>query len=238
MPLNQERLNELSAFLNNGGQIQQGAVGYSPKDFWNMITCEGNIQFVHFTIGISNPEPNWWTQKNDRATVIQIVANPDVPFIEKLIVIFAWGNMPVDNAIQYFAFIHNYREYLESILDINKRTNRTEIYRKIRELGMIHIGPPFYTKLIYFFMKARTNNNTHVGYIMDSVISKSVNYLNNKNIVHFSSGAVAQKNTPETYKIFCNSIEEIAKQLGLTPEETEILMLDKKHRSWRKIIND
>jgi hypothetical protein len=96
------------------------------------------------------------------------------------------------------------------------------------------MGPAYYTKLICF-----TNRNLG-GYIMDQWTAKSINLLTNSNLVSLTSGGlVSDSNDCNTYEMFCNYIEELAKHTKLSPLDTEEALFSyggKKKGYWRNTI--
>jgi hypothetical protein len=78
------------------------------------------------------------------------------------------------------------------------------------------LGVSFFTKLICFI-----NPNLN-GYILDQWTGKSVNLLFDDQLIAITNyGWINDNNTPETYELFCQRIEEIALILGCTPLEAE-----------------
>ena len=105
-----------------------------------------------------------------------------------------------------------------------------QIWRGGKPLGM---GAAYFTKLIFFCVPG------HRGYIMDQWTSKSINLLRKTPLVHLISGHVSKKNGKEVYAQFCNLVDEIAEELGVTGEHIEVAMFSKGGRrkaAWRRYV--
>lgn len=107
-----------------------------------------------------------------------------------------------------------------------------QIWSKSKPLGM---GAAYFTKIIFFC--GREPN----GYIMDQWTSKSINLILGYDLVHLYNGFVTKKNTVDSYKLFCEAVESIANDMGVTGEAVELAMFSHGGRSkhpWRQYVVD
>ena len=111
------------------------------------------------------------------------------------------------------------------------------------------MGPPYYTKLIYFL-------GDHSGLILDQWTARSINKLCDEQVIKLTrnkngSMAVRQSNGPKHYKIYLEIVEELRAELKLDtlPETEELIFscsdlqgknrLGQYHRicsAWRKYV--
>ena len=95
--------------------------------------------------------------------------------------------------------------------------SRKDSYNLFRGKGRIpHLGPSFFTKLIYFFSPVKT------FYIMDQWTGKSINLLTGQHVVRVN-GAADAANKGGNYQAFCEEVDRLAAALpepGVHSEES------------------
>lgn len=145
----------------------------------------------------------------------------------------AWGRMNR----RHGAAAWEHREgFLPIIREMrNAKLTRGDAYRQFYSLGTIPgMGPAYYTKLIYFSLPSND------GYIMDQWTGKSVSLLTNGRYPKVINGWISRdKNSPEVYESFCNTIDSIGALLNKSGEEIEERMFSsggRKKGSWRQYL--
>lgn len=132
-----------------------------------------------------------------------------------VIEIFAWGGMRMDHARMVLPCIENYQDICKDLLC--SKLNSDDAYKNFHDAhhsGMFKgMGPPFYTKLIYFL-------GDHSGLILDQWTARSINKLCDKPVIKLTrnkngSMAVRQSNGPKHYKIYLEIVEELRAELKL-----------------------
>ena len=143
-----------------------------------------------------------------------------------VIEIFAWGGMGVGakNARMVLPCIDNYQEICKDLLC--SKLDPVEAYKNFYDAhhsGMFKgMGPPFYTKLIYFL-------GDQTGLILDQWTARSINIFCDEEeaVIKLkrNNDAVCQSNGPERYKRYLEIVEELRAELKLdTLPETEKLI--------------
>ena len=224
-------------FVEKNNNLIQGSIGYAPRGFWSKIQCEGGISFkgVVFNSNVLSKE------KLNRESLIKIVNNNNTEFIVKIISIFAWGQMKVENAVIFFGYYNKYYKELEKILTDRKK-NRIEIYDAILKLDLKNCKPAYFTKLIFFF----TSETNYPGYIMDQWTAKSINMIMGQTLVTLDNngtGYVTIRNDKQVYKAFCHKVENLAKDTCYNGSQIEQYLFDKGGRKkeigeWRKYVKE
>ncbi|WP_445956533.1 8-oxoguanine DNA glycosylase OGG fold protein [Yeosuana sp.] len=206
-------------FVQQTPDLNQGAVGVSPRDFWKTIICDDGITFKGVEVEI-----NELSEKAlDRNEVLDILENKTTKFIIKIISIFAWGGMKVENGVMFFGHYNKYKNELEEILN-NKTKDRKDIYEHILELNLKNCQPAYFTKLIFFFTARRQNP----GYIMDQWTAKSINMITGDLLVKLDgSGIVKPSNKGASYERFCNEVESLAIDFKTDGAQIEQYLFDK-----------
>jgi hypothetical protein len=177
----------------------QESIGFIPFNFWKNVSCNQGIYFTDF---INVDSQNLPKIKLKREDVIKFVNSDIYSFEEKLIMIFAWGGMKIENAILFFGNYLNYGNALKEVL-CNNDLNREEKFNRINKLKLNNCKIAYFTKLIFFF----TANSKKPGYILDQWTAKSVNLLLNSKIVSLDAQGYVNKNDKSVYELYCNFIE-------------------------------
>lgn len=219
----------------------QGQIGLIPSVFWNNVTCNNGIFFNGFENINSQKLPK---NKLNREEVIEFVNGDLFSFEEKLILIFAWGGMKIENAIIFFGNYLNYGENLKKVL-CDRKINREEKFNKINNLNLKNCKTAYFTKLIFFF----TANDEKPGYILDQWTAKAVNLILCSNIIKLDSQGYVKKNDSKAYGFFCEFIESLFEEINksnhkiLNSKIIEEYLFDiggKKNSigKWRKYVKD
>ena len=164
-----------------------------------------------------------------------------------LLTIMAWGGMKCSHG----RMIWRYRDKLKPIVDHLRRGNMTRqvAYETLRNFRLnapgSGMGPAYYTKLIYFAAPM------HDGYIMDQWTASAVNILfdnGNRPVVWTSrsefrgrrTDTVSDRNTGDTYEIFCRSIEYLSDRIyEASAEDVEKRLFSRGGRfpgAWRQYV--
>lgn len=166
-----------------------------------------------------------------------------------IIEVFAWGGMQYNSA--RIALSCSYlSKYEEICRDLLSGMSAVDAYKKFYDAyhakQITHIGPAYYTKLIFFF-------GDQTGVIMDQWTARSINELfEEKTVTLESKEYVTPKNDLDVYKKFLEKCEILRKELGVeTLSEAEELIfsshdskIKKKHgranrricSAWRKYL--
>lgn len=89
------------------------------------------------------------------------------------------------------------------------------------------IGPPYFTKLLYFFLPAAN------CYIMDQHTGKSVGIMTGSKVVRMAGNAVSNQNKCGNYQAYCEEVDAMAGLLGVTGEQIEEMLMSKGgHHPW------
>lgn len=167
--------------------------------------------------------------------------------------ILGWGGMQRHHGRKLF----EQDAWLEIASAIHRgEHSRADAYDAFASLrangGLPGMGPAYFTKLIFFLMP-RTNPSRPVGYIMDQWTACSFNLLVGDPAAVMTDATlgwagpeqpsaqylVSDHNSGERYERFCRAIEELAVDLDLSPDETELLLLSEGGRSpypWREYV--
>lgn len=192
-------------FVQQTPDLNQGAVGVSPRDFWKTIICDGGITFKGVEVDSKELSEN----KLNREEVLDIIENKETNFIIKIISIFAWGKMKPENAVRFFGHYHKYKEALEKILT-NEEKERMDMFREIKKLKLKNCQSPYFTKLLFFF----TATSNKPGYIMDQWTAKSINMITGELLVKLDKdGYVTGSNKGGDYERFCSIIDDLANHM-------------------------
>jgi len=180
-------------------------------------------------------------ERINREDIFKLTNDKFVSDFELTILVLLWGGIRKSNLE---LFIEEKKKWTPLINEIrnSKKSNRKDVFKKFQELrknGSIKgVGIAFYTKLIYFLSKDRSN----VGYILDQWTAKSINLLfTPKEIKLYGSSFVSDKNDESNYERFCKKIEFLSKKLKCTPSEAEEMIFSyggRKRGEWRIYLND
>lgn len=131
--------------------------------------------------------------------------------------------------------------------------SRSEAYDAFAELrakgDLPGMGPAYFTKLIFFLMP----RSKPVGYIMDQWTACSINILLDDPAAIRTDATiswagpsklesqyvVSDHNSSDQYERFCGAVEDLARQLKLPPDATELLLLSeggRKPHPWREYV--
>lgn len=153
-----------------------------------------------------------------------------------LIAVLSWGGMRRDHGKRLF---ENLNYIIPIVEDLRKGVYKTrkeafEIFQNKRAEGLLPgLGIGYFTKLICFLAPELN------GYIMDQWVGKSINLLTGENIVSLTSNSwVNDKNTADSYELFCAKIDELAKELNCDGIEAEkkIFSVGNGKGNWRKYL--
>lgn len=189
--------------------------------------------------------------KLSRTELFDMAAKKSLPIDVICISILAWGGVHKKNIDDAFSCKDVWLPIAENIR--NGKLNRTQAYEAFYSLRQDHrlkgMGAAYYTKLIYFLMPK--TDEPH-GYIMDQWVACGVNLLAGRNVVlldtsyrwtapdnRLSTYIVSDANTAEHYEEYCNFIEGLADQVGISPDETEYCLMSEGGRvkqPWRNYV--
>ncbi len=96
-----------------------------------------------------------------------------------------------------------------------------------------HLGPSYFTKLIYFFRKEAD------AYIMDQWTGKSVNLLTGRKVLKLTVSSPLRSNTGKNYNDFCSEINTMADLLGFSGDHVEQMLFSRGYsppEPWRKYV--
>lgn len=160
--------------------------------------------------------------------------------------IIAWGGMNVAHGRLAWQSRHDICKIISDIR--NGNLSRYQAYQKFKEFRLnkpgCGMGPAYYTKLIFFA------DPLHNGYIMDQWTSLSINLLmcdGQTPMIDMITGTnrdrrfdwVSDSNTADTYENFCSAVEQLGKEIGQCPEETEMRLFSVGGRNpgeWRTYV--
>jgi len=173
-----------------------------------------------------------------RDAIRKICTDPNQDVLFGYICVMAWGGQNAGPQGKRHAVMawknHSFIELKLRALRSNTY-DRCQAYNTFRTAPIIPgLGPSFFTKLLYFF------SPTPDFYIMDQWTGRSVNLLTGEHIVRFDGSSPSSSNKGGNYQAFCEEIDELAKLLKLTGEETEQLLYDGGNRAavgtWRDYV--
>ncbi|MEZ5985998.1 MAG: hypothetical protein R3B94_08610 [Hyphomonas sp.] len=198
-----------------------------------------------------------------RTDVLGYVADPSFNTQTVAAAIMAWGGMHMEHRKALF---HSEDTRWARVCDrirngTLERKAAYEAFATLRSEGKLPgAGPAYFTKLIYFLLPAEIRAK-HAGYIMDQWASCSINLLTGREVVlmdqigHWVKSkrqtqaplqkrwtyVVSDLNTADNYEAFCGTMDTLGKALGLTPDETDRLVLSDarpKPAEWRQHVID
>lgn len=196
-----------------------------------------------------------------RSNLFEMAADSSIPTEALCWSVLAWGGMHGNN--RKTLVTRGNRSWIDEADAVRTRSlTRMEAYRRFSELkktgSMPGLGPAYYTKLIFFLMP-RGDGSSAPGYIMDQWVASAVNLLAVEQIVLMditrtwsasrrtgrldltSSFRVSDCNDEERYESYCQTVEEIARQIGRTPADTELALMSEggnKRQPWRQYVID
>ena len=188
-------------------------------------------------------------KKIDRDYLKQLCADTNFSAEQCFLSIMAWGGMKVPHGKLAWQAREGWIGIVGALRDgtLTRRDAYDRFWQFRKENPRCGMGPAFYTKLIFFA------HPQHDGYIMDQWTALSVNLLKDNGlgskIVQLTPGVfkkyrfdvVNDRNTPDDYEQFCQAIESIAKETGLTPEMVEERMFSQGGRNpgqWRQYVKN
>ncbi len=136
--------------------------------------------------------------------------------------VLAWGRMHQHHAVHALTSYQNFwkgivKDMLEQ--ELCRVGAYKQFHRLVNEKKLTHMGPAYFTKLIYF-LGSKQN-----GYIMDQWTAHSMNLL--RKCDGYRYYYVHTDNNESIYSAFCEDLEQLAEYLGKEPEETEKLIFSK-----------
>lgn len=164
-----------------------------------------------------------------RKDVCDLVADAKVDTLSVCLAIMAWGHMRPGHARAFFERRANWiglaSELRWSEMDRVTAYDRFARLRAADKLG--HVGPAYFTKLI-FFLTFASKKGRKPGLIMDQWTARSANFLAEKPFIKLTglgeSQWVDDRNTASNYECFCRLIEAIAARNGNDPAVVEMCM--------------
>lgn len=207
--------------LKNSHSENKLWTGHNPKAWWEQV--------------IKSECKNLPNEKLTRDQLRTLCRNKNISHPECFAAIMAWGGQNRKHGKILFS---RFNEIKGIVADMrNDRIDHLQAYQAFYEIWTdkksLGMGAAYFTKAIFFCIPESK------GYIMDQWTSKSVNLICNKEIIKLQNGWVTKKNNADTYKSFCFVVENVAKKIGLSSEETEIAMFSSgghKKAPWRKFL--
>jgi hypothetical protein len=156
--------------------------------------------------------------------------------------ILAWGGIRTKHAAMLFK--EKDKRWLDlcrqiAAGSIDRRTGFDRFAALRRNSGTQGMGAAYYTKLIYFLMP-RSNTALPIGYIMDQWVGCSINLLVQSPFIRIGSNfVVSDGNDGSIYERYCRTVEQVAQECALTPEELEMQLMSKggkRKASWRAFV--
>ena len=209
-------------------KIEEWGPRMSAKAFVDAVFREGHLPELKSNVSAVNDAD----EKASRCDVRKFVARKDATNLDKTLFVMAWGSMNIRNA-KYA--LESYGTYWETIVNnmLDGNICRDEAYKQfhclVKNGKLKGMGPAYFTKLIYFL------EPTHNGYIMDQWTARSMNLLrssdhckihliatnwtSNRKFRNFRVHSI--KNDVAIYSAFCEDLEDLARFLDMTPDETE-----------------
>jgi len=187
------------------------------------------------------PQEKFETSLNrrmNRYDLFDYCNNPNHDDLNVLVAVLSWGGMRRDhgrlllqNSDLILALVNNLRNG-----KYDSRELAFSIFQQHRENGQLPgLGIGYFTKLICFL-------SPHLnGYIMDQWVGKSINLLTGKELVNITSGHwVNDRNSAETYDIFCDHIDQLAILLNCSGYEAEkrIFSIGRGKGLWREYLKE
>lgn len=204
------------------GHLNQGEIGTNLLSWWNYVREEKPCNL-----------PN---NKLNRSEIKKICKHDSgYSEAECIAAVMAWGGQNRKHGKILFnrlseiePIVMQMRAGKISILEAYSAFD--QIWKSKEPLGM---GAAYFTKLIFFC------EPSHKGYIMDQWTSKSINLIMGNPVVDLNYGLVTKKNNADNYKLFCELIEKLALDNGISGEEAEIAIFSrggKKKAPWRHYV--
>lgn len=208
----------------------------------------------------ANKLPNRFVSRTD---VLGYVADASLNTQTVAAAIMAWGGMHMDHRkVLFHSKDISWVEVCDRIRNgMLERKAAYDSFAILRSEGKLPgAGPAYFSKLIYFLLPAEIRAK-HSGYIMDQWASCSINLLTGKEVVlmdqigHWAKSKrqkhatpqkrwtyiVSDHNTADEYEAFCCTMDTLGKELGLTPDETDRLVLSDARPNpakWRQHVID
>jgi hypothetical protein len=204
--------------------VPQGPVGAIPTQW------VAQFGLIGVPMG-AMPLPNFQlTRKQVRA----ICQNPANPVEYGYVCAMAWGGQGGRNGSRDVVAAWNNRAlWIPKLATLRtgglNRMQAFDLFSSSAGNAVRGIGPAYFTKLLYFFSPDLT------FYIMDQWTAKSMNLLNNFNLVRMSGNAVYYKNKGGNYQAFCEDIDSIAQILGVSGAQIEEHLFSRGNRAGRGI---
>lgn len=209
-------------FFEKSLSYNQSWIGNDVKRWWDYVTD-----------GKSTTLPS---SKLNRSELKQLCSKGSAYSNEECLgAVMAWGGQNRKHGKTLFSRF----DEIESIIE-NMRSGNLDCigaYQKFDQIWQLNkplgMGAAYFTKLIFFC------EPSHQGFIMDQWTSKSTNLLCDKNIVHLQQGHVSKKNSHNTYRQFCEIVQDIARKLNVSAENIEMAMFSKggrKKEKWRQYV--
>ncbi len=186
------------------------------------------------------------TQPVTRDHVFDLIADTRVSALACVIGILAWGGVRRSNALlalqQPMTWVNICEGIRSGAID---RQAAYDLFREAKRTSALQgIGPAFFTKFIFFFMGRRPAS----GYIMDQWTARSVNLIFGRPVVitrgigsqsaRMPSQIVCDSNTSANYEAFCECVEWLADEAGVSPEEAELSLFSEGRGkgAWRSYV--
>lgn len=201
--------------------IAQDAVGDAPVQWAKKNHVAHNLNDYPFA-----------NNRLKRSEVKEICHSDDNNVLVGYLCVMAWGAQGAGpGGKKAVASSWQARESIAAILNKirNSSLTRAQAYNLFLENKIPGLGPAYFTKLIYFFLK-----NQPIGYIMDQWTAKSVNLLTGCNVVLMGGNSPSNRNKAENYELFCEVIDSLAKKLECSGDELEERLFSQNGRHGRK----
>lgn len=177
----------------------------------------------------------------DRHQVRNICQNADTHVLFGYVCIMGWGNQRALGRDNRVKAVWDQRDILIPKLEALREggLSRIQAYDLFTGVGNIHgLGPSYFTKLLFFFTP------TPDFYIMDQWTGKSINLLTGVPVVRMvrTEGAAPMPcNKAGNYQAYCEEVDALSEELGVTGEQAEEILMSKGGRKpwpWREHVRN
>lgn len=180
-------------------------IGQSARNWFSITTgdTDESLKYSDASFNRTSLRDYIISEKNNStasANIYEIVVN-----------ILAWGGMFYSHGRKALQCWDSWKPICEGLVSGN--LNKTEAYDEFYEAHhsgkMSHIGPAYYTKLIFFLGNGE-------GLIMDQWTSKSINLIREENVIRLNGGYVSKFADSVMYNNYISAVAELAEKLGLS----------------------
>jgi hypothetical protein len=171
----------------------------------------------------------------DRNELRAYCQDPAVSDESCFIACMAWGKMRRD----HFQMVWAARDRLMPLVRTLRTSglSREDAYHHFQATPIPHLGPAYYTKLIFFLRQATD------GYVMDQWTGKSVSLVVTPVFIKIQGEWVTSANNADSYPRYCEAVELVATAIGKPGDVTERMLFSmgqinrKPRHAWRAYVH-